>query len=80
MKDDGFLSPLEGNLGLVQDAAAASLCLPSRYSLRALQSMHVWSLGDAETSLRKVNTLLNPRLGFPPFIESPKGFLPLSLI
>jgi hypothetical protein len=80
MRDDGLLPLLEGSVGLVLDAAAASLCLPTEFNLGAVDTFHSWSRGSANASLEAINALLEPRLGIAPFRLDDGAILPMSLI
>jgi hypothetical protein len=67
---DGLLPVLDNDVDLVLDAAAASLCMPTPYNLRAVDSFHRWSTESAEASIEKVNMLVAAGIGRRPFLMS----------
>lgn len=76
---DGLLPVLGGDLNLVLDAAALSLCLPSGYDFHALDTFHRWSTNDPAASAARIDHLLQDRLGWPGFARH-EGKLWLSFV
>ena len=75
---DGLLSVLDDDLRLVLDAAAVSLCDPLPYNYNAVDSFHSWSTDSPESSIARINNLMNERLGFYAFVR--RGERELSMI
>jgi hypothetical protein len=68
LSEDGFLRVMGGNVLLVLDAAALSLCAGLRIRPTAALPDWRWSCGDELASSRRINELFQGSLGYKPFL------------
>jgi hypothetical protein len=79
MATDGILPLLDGNLRLLADAAAASLCAPLDHKLESVSPFHHWTRDDPYEAVAAIDAMLQKHFRIPVFPATGRWILASSI-